>query len=415
MAALLAGIAGLLLGALLGAVWAARRRAASGRADGQDPADEQTRRLAEAGGRLAKVAHELRNPLTAILAFAEDLLRAEPNLEQREALLVIRHQAKRSRLILSGVLDTVRGVPSAPAKRTVDVAALIVRVGAVVDREARVRGVKFEQVVAGDLPVVQGEEPELEQVLTNLLQNAVQATPRGGLVSLAARARGRLLEFVVRDTGPGIPSDVLPRIFEPFYTTKPAGEGTGLGLTIVQEIVRRHRGILTAENMPSSDGGGARFVVVMPFEDRRWRDREVAADELPPRRQQVSAARRLLLVEDEVTVRQAVRRFLERLGWEVTEAGDGRAALAGMLPEGGPCIYDAIVCDLRLPGVSGMALYERVVAEAPELRQRLVLVSGDLTSEDVRGFLQRTGAAVLEKPYELEVLAGALERLPRPQ
>lgn len=410
MPPLLAGLIGLTVGVLVGTGFAAIRRRAGRDAPGGAATDEQTRRLAEAGGRLARVAHELRNPLTAILAFAEDLLRAAPRLEQREALLVIRHQAKRSRLILSGVLDTVRGEASPPLKSTVDVRAMVARVAAVADREATVRGVELEQNLDGDLPVIQGEEPELEQVLTNLLQNAVEAGSRGGRVTLTVRSRGRLLELMVRDTGPGIAPEVLPRIFEPFYTTKPPGRGTGLGLTIVQEIVRRHRGILTAENVPAEQGGGARFVVVIPFEDRRWRDRDAVADELPapPRR---SPHRRVLLAEDEVAVRQAVRRFLEREGWEVSEAADGRDALACALPQGGSCAYDALVCDLGLPGVSGMAIYERIVAEAPALAERVILVSGDLVSPEVRDFLGRTGAPVLEKPYELEALVAALDRV----
>ena len=423
MPSLLAALVGLLLGAGLGARLA-RRTVRPGPPPPEPPPAapeqltppediDQTKRLADAGSRLSAVAHELASPLTAILAFAEDLLRAEPSIEQREALLVIRHQAKRSRRLLEGLLESVRGTTRVPPPQLVDPAALVDRVAQVYERECASRGLAFAWELGHDLPRVRGREGELEQVLTNLLQNACQATPRGGRVTLVAQVRGRLLEFVVRDSGPGIPPEILPRVFEPFYTTKPEGEGTGLGLAIAQDIVRRHRGILTAENISALEGGGARFVVAVPFEDRRWRDRDPE-----PEDQQLAAAppappdaRRILLVEDQRTLRFAVRRYLQRLGWAVDEAEDGRAALAALLPESGPCPYAAVICDVRLPGITGLTVYERIAAEAPELRDRLILVTGDADAPDVAAFRARTGAEVLQKPYELGILAGLLDRI----
>lgn len=422
MPSLLAALVGLLLGVGLGARLARRTvRPGPSPPEPPPPAPEQvtapedtdrTKRLADAGSRLAAVTHELASPLTAILAFAEDLLRAEPSIEQREALLVIRHQAKRSRRLLEGLLESVRGA-TVPPHQLVDPAALLDRVAQVYERECASRGIAFACELGHDLPRVRGREGELEQVLTNLLQNACDATPRGGRVTLVAQVRGRLLEFVVRDGGPGIPAEILPRIFEPFYTTKPEGEGTGLGLAIAQDIVRRHRGILTAENISALEGGGGRFVVAVPFEDRRWRDRDPEPEDLllaalppvPP------DARRILLVEDQRTLRFAVRRYLQRLGWAVDEAEDGRAALAALLPESGPCPYTAVICDVRLPGITGLTVYERIAAEAPELRDRLILVTGDAGAPDVVAFRARTGAEVLQKPYELGALAALLDRM----
>lgn len=412
MSPLSAALLGLVAGSVLGAVAAVwyRRRPRTGA--GAPPAG-RTRvpddRLIAAGRQLSEVAHELANPLTAILAFAEDLLHAEPAVEQREALMVIRHQARRSRLLLRGLLDTVRGEDHPVARIRFDPTVLIERMAAVVARDCEERGLDFFCVRTPDLPSLVGDEAALEQVLANLLRNACQATPRGGQVSLAAQVRGRLLEFVIRDSGPGIAPEVMNHIFEPFYTTKPAGEGTGLGLSISQGIVRKHRGILTAENIPEAEGGGARFVVALPFEDRRWRDRHAAGDETVAGPAPGTNGRHLLLVDDEASIRAALRRFLERGGWVVHEVVDGRAALAALLPEERGLRFDAIVCDLNLPGVSGMVVYGKICAEAPGLRDRVVLMTGDRGLPEVRVFLERTGVDALEKPFEMEILQQRLE------
>ncbi len=413
LAALLGLLAGFVLG--LGALlWLQRGRKAP-----VPPAKPQgdeipVERLADAGRQLSVVAHELTNPLTAILAFAEDLLHAEPAVEQREALMVIRHQARRTRLLLRGLLESLRGEVPSGTRTPFSPGVLIDRIAAVTARDCEARGLRFTSSMTPDLPELVGDEPALEQVLANLLQNACQATPRGGRVSLTAQVRGRLLEFVVRDSGPGIAPEVMQHIFEPFYSTKPAGEGSGLGLSISQGIVRNHRGILTAENIPEAEGAGARFVVALPFEDRRWRDRQAAGDETAGSGPTPAAGARLvLLVDDEPTVRLALRRYLERTGWAVHEVSDGRAALAALLPVERGLKYDAIVCDLLLPGVSGMIVYGKVCAEAPALQERMVLVTGDLELPEVRMFRDRTGALVLEKPFELEALAERLEALTR--
>ena len=421
MSPLLSATVGLLIGIGLAAgVLLRRRRPHSSVPETQtDSSDDQIRRLADAGRQLSSVAHELSNPLTAILAFSDDLLQAEPTVEQREALLVIRHQAGRSRALLRGLLEAVRGggEESGTTKRRarVDPTALVSRVARVTERECEERGLDFDCVVVPSAPAIVGDAAGLEQVLSNLLQNACQATPRGGKVSLTVQLRGRLLEFVVRDNGPGIPSEIIPYIFEPFYSTKPDREGTGLGLSISQGIVRNHNGILTAENIPEAEGGGARFVVAMPFDDRRWRDRtagpEAQQDVTASDRRAAPTGRRVLVAEDDVTVRQAVRRFLEHREWHVTEVEDGRAALAILLPEEGEAPFDAVVCDLHLPGVSGVVVYGRVCAESSRLRDRFLLMTGDGTNPIVTSFQARTHAEVLEKPFDLEVLAEMLERM----
>ena len=413
-------ILGALIGAILTAIWLLRRSAASGTqpppagSPGGSPvpaASEQHERLADAGRRLAEVVHELNNPLTAVLAFAQDLLRADPSPEQREALLVIQQQARRSRKLVRGLLDEVRATPRSAER--IDAEAVINRVLPVFQREAERHGLHFVPTIDRNLPSVEGESSGLEQVLTNLLQNAFHATPRGGTVSLTTRVRGRLLEFVVQDNGRGIPPEHLERIFEPFFTTKGAGEGTGLGLSVSQTIVRRHRGTLVGENVPDWEGGGARFIVALPFTERRKIDRDLLEEEFEGEPAPGGEGRSALLIDDDHGVRLSIRRYLERFGWQVEEANDGTAGAIRVLAEP----WDVVICDLRVPGKSGIQIYDEVAAANPSQAKRFVLITGDAASNEVRVFRERTGMMVLEKPFELRILGAAIQRtaIPAPE
>lgn len=369
------------------------------------PEAEQAQRLADAGRRLAEVAHELNNPLSAILAFSQDLVRADPPPEQREALRVIQQQARRARKLVRGLLDEVRAAPAEGPR--IHPAELVTRIIPIFERDAERHGLQFSATADPDLPPLEADAGSLEQVLTNLLQNAFQATPRGGQVTLNIRARGRLLEFVIEDNGPGIPPEFLPHIFDPFFTSKQAGEGTGLGLSVSQNIVRRHRGTLTAENLPPWEGGGARFIVALPFIDRRRMDREATLEELA---EPGPAGRRILLVEDDDAVRLAMRRYLEKAGWVVGEAVEGQDGLTQALQDG----WDVIVCDVQIPGLSGLDLYDRLEEARPGGGKRVILISGDTGTPEVAAFCQRTGATVLAKPFELAHFAEAVERAAAP-
>jgi CheY-like chemotaxis protein len=398
---------GLLIGSIAAAIWLLRR-APPPTPPALPAIPEQTARLAETGRRLAEVVHEINNPLTAILAFAQDLLRADPSPEQREALTVIQQQARRSRKLVRGLLDEVRAEPIIAER--IDTEAVIARVLPVFQREAERHGLRFSHTIDRNLPSVEGDSLGIEQVLTNLLQNAFQATPRGGTVTLATRVRGRLLEFVVQDNGPGIPPDQLERIFDPFFTTKGAGEGTGLGLSVSQTIVRRHRGTLIGENVPEWDGGGARFVVALPFLERRKIDRDLLDEEPEAEDSPGGEGRRVLLIEDDAAVRLSVRRYLERSGWVVEEAADGTAGAARALAEP----WDVVICDMRMPGRTGIQIYDEVAATKGDFARRFVLVSGDAGSNEVRAFRERTGTVVLEKPFELSILGAAVLRAATP-
>jgi CheY-like chemotaxis protein len=222
------------------------------------------------------------------------------------------------------------------------------------------------------------------------------------------------LALVVEDDGPGLSDDVLPRLFEPFFTTKGIGKGTGLGLSVSHAIVEQHGGTLRAENRTGKGERGARFTAAFPFVDRRAvaRSEGAIADPVPvpPARE-----RRVLVIDDEAPIRSAIRRYLERRGWKVDEAGDGREALdlLGLdrdPPSSRTSEYQVIITDLKMPGVTGIEIHDRLAEVDPTGLAKLVLITGDTASIEVAEFVARLRQPLIQKPFDMRALADLLDR-----
>ena len=397
----------------------------------------QSSKMQAVGQLVSGVAHELNNPLAAILGFSELLLHDCRDTETRESLNIIFGQAQRSRAIVRDLLSFVRHSEGRQRTST-DIGELLDRVSRTLSPAAQAVGVALTTEVSGldaSLPV---DRAGLEQVFTNLVMNAVQAAGADGKVRVSASTVDDRLEIAVEDTGPGIEAAVFPHLFEPFFTTKPVGQGTGLGLPVSLGIVQQHGGAIRPENRPASEGGGARFVVSLPLSIAPP-DANPAPHQLPahltrrtPRALSIVRAdtallsgapepagsdasdRRphVLIIDDEMPIRNALRRFFEKRGWVVEEAGDGEKGLHALMDRDS-CWFDVMVCDLRMPGMSGMELYAALAVRRPELLARLIFATGDVVSGEAAAFLQETHCPVLEKPYELSLLAETVEMVRR--
>jgi two-component system NtrC family sensor kinase len=226
----------------------------------------QMSKLATAGELLAGVTHELNNPLTVVLSLAE-MLEARPDLapDVRSDLRDIRREAQRATQIVRQLLAFVRRHD--PERLPVDLNGVITDTVALRRGALALAAVETE-LDLDDIPRVPGDPHQLQQMVLNLLTNAehaLQQVARGPRrLAIRTRAHPGQVELAVHDSGPGIPEDVLPRIFDPFVTTKPAGQGTGLGLSIVSRIVREHGGRIQAANAPD---GGAVFTILLPAEE----------------------------------------------------------------------------------------------------------------------------------------------------
>ncbi|MCY1036865.1 MASE1 domain-containing protein [Corallococcus sp. BB11-1] len=381
-------------------------------------------RVAAVGTLAAGVGHEINNPLAYLalnLEAAQRSLAAEgagAPAGVRDALGSVRgaqEGAERIRLIVRDLRVFSR--EESPEHGLVDLNALVPPAVRVVLHALRPRARLVESF--GKVPRVLGSEARLGQVLLNLLVNAMQAIPEGDPGRHEVRVRTRTDAaghacVEVEDTGGGIPPDVLPRIFDPFFTTKGNEEGTGLGLAICQQIIRAHGGELRVLSVP---GQGATFTVLLPpatvrsagpspvTASSRQAARGAEAEEAGLPASSCGRRGRVLIVDDEPRLAQSMRLLLEPFH-DVVIVTDGEAALARV---GQGESFDVVLCDLQMPGMDGIAVYRRLVAQAPALVSRLVFISGGASSPEGRVFVETVANRVLEKPVRPDVLLATVE------
>lgn len=379
-------------------------------------------RVESLGKLVSGVAHELNNPLAAILNFTEDLLVDPRPEEERMALEIIQAQALRSRTIVRDLLTFVRKGDRRPRKLETPGPILETLIRAVRPGFAT-QGVTFSSTVLDPTTPLLLDRAGFEQVVTNLLTNGGHAAGSGGSVKLTAACEGSRYVVTVEDDGPGIKPELVSRIFEPFFTTKPTGQGVGLGLSVSLGIMQAHGGELSVENRSSGGGTGARFIMRIPIAAGDAAEAvkvvETTRSKTPPGATRTNAPARLgrkpslLVIDDEDSIRHSLRRYFERRGWVVDEAADGDQAATKLLAPDADSRFDVVLCDLKMPGVSGPELYKRVVLEAPFLATRMILSTGDASAHDVIDFLTTVPVPVLEKPFELatlEELANAVRK-----
>jgi len=361
----------------------------------------ESERLAAVGELVAGVAHEVNNPLSTISAFAQLLLRDEPlSPPLRESLEVIRSETQRASQVLRDLLTFARRSEHQPE---------LLVLNDLVERTARLRAydmdlqrISCQLELDPELPPVTGDARQLQQVVLNLVTNAIQAMGEGGgSLTLVTRGERDRVVLEVRDTGPGIVPEARAHIFEPFFTTK--RDGTGLGLSVSYGIVAAHMGAITVVDTGPS---GTTFRVTLPTPDEATLD---AAAETSPALPAPSplAGLRLLFIDDEPSLRSGVQRYGRLRRFDVVTADDGAMALDAARHG----TFDAVVCDLRMPVMDGPAFFEVLRREHPKLAARTLFITGDLVNSASRSFLDAATQPVLSKPFELEQLEESLTAL----
>ena len=363
----------------------------------------QADRLAQLGALLSAVAHELNNPLAAIAAFAELLGANQSPVELKESADIILTEAMRAGRIIGTLLDFARQRPR--MQGAVDLAEVVERALALQRGALKKAGVLVDWVVPSDLPAVMGDMQELQQVVLNVVVNARQAiesTGRPGQVTISARPSDGHVLVTVDDTGPGVPPEILDRVFEPFFTTR-GEQGTGLGLAISFGLVRTMGGRMWIQNI---EGGGARLAFELPADVGAVEVTAAAA--AGTARAPRSLA--VLVVEDEESVRRGMVLLAKRLGHQVTSvAGFDEATRVLSDPS---ARYDAVLVDVHLnEAYSGFDVFDALRRERPGRERSIVFATGDSISAQTRDQLEASGRPVLRKPFSLEELREMLGRV----
>ncbi len=355
-------------------------------------------RMASVGTLAATLAHEMNTPLSYLATGLSALSAATDSHAREEALTMAREGAHRIRQVVNDVKTFSHVDPHAP-RTIVDITAVIERAARLVRHLIEPRG-QLEVSLPTMLPDAFAHDAQLSHVFLNLLVNAAQALPNDGkkhLVRVVARTDERGWVIVeICDTGHGIAPDIGSHIFEPFFTTRPAGEGTGLGLAICRGVVRALGGEITFTSVP----GDTRFRVALPPATVAVAAAATPALGPPEPPQQ---SRRVLVIDDHAAMGTSLQLML-RGEHEVDAVTSAAAALERMEA----VLYDVILCDVVMPGVTGMDLYRRVLEFNPRLAERFVFMTGGATSAAVQRFLDSSRRRVLEKPFASETLRAVL-------
>lgn len=373
---------------------------------------KQRGRLATIGQLAAGVAHEINNPLSYVIGNTRVVLEAAQRGEAAlpadlvEALEDAAEGGERVARIVQDLRTLARGGDLGEEPGPVDLEQILRTAARQVEIDLKFRA-RLGWDVPADLPLVHGHDDRLVQVVHNLLKNACLAIPMGdpagNEVRISAVADGDRVRVRIEDSGPGVPARLRDRIFDPFFTTRDgtAGghQGQGLGLAVSLSIVDRLGGTLSLTEAPSL--GGACFEVTLQVADAAGAGPSDPVPTLSPQ-----GVLRLLVVDDEDAVlRSLTRQLRPHHVAAVPSAADALALIDD------DADFDGVVCDVMMPGMSGVELYEQMVREHPALARRFVFLTGGTVSDDIRGWLDRSRVPLVEKPAQPERVLDAIARL----
>jgi len=384
-------------------------RAAAAEIERQRDALYQNEKLSAIGSLLAGIAHELNNPLSIVLGQA-GLLRGEieagvQTQEAAERAAKIETAAQRCARVIRSFLAIARQRKA--EKRAVAIAPLLNASIELVLYGLKSSGIVVERDYAIDLPEAFADPDQVQNVVVNLLVNAMQALdqregPRR--IRISAFEADGMLTIAVADNGPGIPATIAQRIFDPFFTTKPEGMGTGIGLSISRGLAEAQGGALTLRDTAE----GAAFELTLPLATAAISEGLDDANAGSAGAHVGERTPTAIVVDDEIEIAMLMAESLRRAGYHCEVASSGRDAQAIISEKAGD--FDAVVCDLRMPDIDGQALFRWIGAHHPSLVERTVFVTGDSLGPAAGRFLAESRRPVLEKPFSAEDLVRLVTR-----
>jgi two-component system NtrC family sensor kinase len=382
-------------------------------------------KLAALGEILSGIAHELNNPLTSIVGYAEMLDNtAPPSAYNAEHLRKIRTEADRAARIVQNLLAFARH--QAPQKAPVQINEVVSQTAEFYTYQFQVEQITLRLALAEDLPEIHANFHEIQQVLMNLLTNAFHAVREytdHGVITLTTETRADGgVRLLVTDNGPGIRPEHRHKLFDPFFTTKEVGQGTGLGLTLCDSILRAHDAAIEAL---SEYGRGATFQIDFPVNTSQCEpvpakavplqmqtteecvSQPASADPGARREAATLPLLRIAILDDERILGEMLTEMLTERGHSVACFHAPAEALAALETQA----YEVILSDIKMPGMSGMEFYERVAARDPAQAERILFVTGDVLAPQTQAFFARTGCLYIIKPFQSEALSAQIATL----
>ncbi|EEF62434.1 hybrid sensor histidine kinase/response regulator [Pedosphaera parvula] len=366
----------------------------------------QAEKLSALGQMISGVAHELNNPLAVVKGYLELVLaHHEVNPQTRADLEKAAHESNRAAKLVTNFLSFAREQPA--HRELIVFNELISRLVDFWKLDASMAKTEMILELDPELPPVLADPDQIQQLLVNLLNNAVQAMADisgPARLKLQTRRVGEKVQIAVEDSGPGVPLHLATKIFEPFFTTKEVGTGTGLGLSIAHSIMTEHQGRIFYQ---AASLGGAGFVLEFTASQPNPRERVSSGDTAMFTRANAilkSCKGNILVLDDEKSLAEMLSEMLDLLGYTITTCHVATDALELIETQD----FDLVVSDFRMPGINGQQFYTMAVHIKPELARRIIFVTGDVVNTETKAFLESTGNPHLAKPFNLSNVSRAV-------
>ncbi|MCP2604912.1 PAS domain S-box protein [Candidatus Aminicenantes bacterium AH-873-B07] len=362
----------------------------------------RSEKLSTLGEMIASIAHELNNPLSAVIGFSGLLLGEEMEGGKREMIERIYNDAQRCHKIVRNLLSLVRGKPA--EKKLVNLNQIVEKTIEIKEYDLRLDNIEVEKRLDPSIPNIEADWHQIQQVLLNLINNAHYAIvnqEKGNKIIVETKLENSNILLKVADNGPGIPEKYLSKIFEPFFTTKEDSKSAGLGLAIVKRIVEDHGGEIKVE---SKLGEGTVFFIELPA--KKIEEEKEKAEVLIPK-ERIKTKKRVLVVEDEPSVAELFKFMLKKHGCEVEIAKDGREAFQFLKEKN----FDFLISDIRMPGMDGKMLYKTIKDKKIFRPDAIILTSGDMLGDRTQEFIRASKIKFLPKPFKEEDLLRLIEEI----
>lgn len=371
-----------------------RERAEEERRDMERKA-QVTSRLATVGEMASGIAHEINNPLTGVIGFAQLLKKETMPPEQTKYVSIINDGAERVAAIVKRLLVFAR--QQKPERRPVDINEILETTIQLRSYEMKTNNIEVTTQFDRNLPRTMADGGQLQQVFLNIIINAEKemkaAHGKGGLLIKTEVVNGRIAVSLV-DDGPGIARENLEKIFTPFFSTRRVGEGTGLGLSVCWGIVTEHNGKISAA---SEEGHGATFLVELPIVSQPDPQQQLepgASADVPPMN---VVKGNILVVDDDIEVRQLLSKVLGADGHSVSSVDNASDGLEMIQRHK----YNLLLLDIKLPGISGIQLYRRMREMSLDLAAKTIFITGDAMGAETRDFLAQSKVTYVTKPFDI--------------